>query len=86
MGWAAGLKLRKAVDGAERVLAIELLTAARALDMRDGGAATSKSSASITATRKVIRGSVEGPGPDRYISPEIEAVTQLVKSGAVLAR
>ncbi|WP_271395318.1 histidine ammonia-lyase [Neomicrococcus lactis] len=86
MGWAAGLKLRKAVDGAERVLAIELLTAARGLDMRDGGVAKSQSSPSITAARSVIRTVVEGPGPDRYISPEIEAVTQLVKSGAVLGK
>ncbi|WDF34328.1 histidine ammonia-lyase [Arthrobacter agilis] len=39
MGWAAGLKLRRALDGLTRVLAIEILTAARALDMRDGGAA-----------------------------------------------
>ncbi|MFC3298703.1 histidine ammonia-lyase [Arthrobacter agilis] len=38
MGWAAGLKLRRALDGLTRVLAIEILTAARALDMRDGGA------------------------------------------------
>ena len=34
MGWAAGLKLRRAIDGLRRVLAIELLTAARALDLR----------------------------------------------------
>lgn len=86
MGWAAGLKLRKAIDGAERVLAIEILTAARGLDMRDGGLDSSQSSPSITATRRIVRTVVEGPGPDRYISPEIEAVTQLVKSGALLAR
>jgi histidine ammonia-lyase len=34
MGWAAARKLRRAVDGLRRVLAIELLTAARALDLR----------------------------------------------------
>ena len=34
MGWAAGLKLREAVDGLRRVLAIELLVASRALDLR----------------------------------------------------
>ena len=34
MGWAAGRKLRRAVDGLTRVLAIEVLTAARALDLR----------------------------------------------------
>src|SRR6266568_2001521 len=34
MGWSAARKLRKAVDGLAQVLAIELLTAARALDQR----------------------------------------------------
>ena len=34
MGWAAGRKLRRAVDGLTRVLAIELLTAARGLELR----------------------------------------------------
>ena len=38
MGWAGARKLRRAVDGLGRVLAIELLTATRALDLRcDGG-------------------------------------------------
>ena len=84
MGWAAGLKLRRAVDGLERVLAVELLTAARALDMRDGGVATSKSSPAITAVRTLIRTVVEGPDTDRYLSPEIEAVRLLTHSGQVL--
>jgi histidine ammonia-lyase len=34
MGWGAGRKLRRAVDALTRVLAIEVLTAARALDLR----------------------------------------------------
>ncbi len=34
MGWSAARKLRKAIDGLQRVLAIEILTAARALDLR----------------------------------------------------
>ncbi|MDP9443142.1 MAG: histidine ammonia-lyase, partial [Actinomycetota bacterium] len=34
MGWSAGRKLRRAVDGLAQVLAIELLTAARALELR----------------------------------------------------
>lgn len=81
MGWSAGLKLRRAVDGLQRVIAIEILTAARALDMRDGGIASSKSSAPLTAVRRKIRESVEGPGTDRYLAPEIEALRLLVASG-----
>src|ERR1700729_1574195 len=43
MGWSAARKLRRAIDGLTRVLAIELLTAARALELRappTGGPAT----------------------------------------------
>ena len=84
MGWAAGLKLRRALDGLTRVLAIELLTSARALDMRDGGVDSSKSAPAVTAVRREIRTVVEGPGTDRYLSPEIEAVRVLVDSGVLL--
>ena len=34
MGWSAARKLRRGIDGLTRVLAVELLTAARALDLR----------------------------------------------------
>ncbi|RZU61984.1 histidine ammonia-lyase [Zhihengliuella halotolerans] len=85
MGWAAGLKLRRSVDGLTRVLAIELLTSARALDMRDGGLASGQSSPVITAVRAAIREVVEGPGTDRYLAPEIEAVRLLVDDGTLLA-
>jgi histidine ammonia-lyase len=85
MGWSAGLKLRRALDGLTRVLAIELLTSARALDMRDGGVETSRSAPAVTAVRRKIREVVEGPDTDRYISPEIEAVRVQVDSGVLLA-
>ncbi|MDN5825100.1 MAG: histidine ammonia-lyase, partial [Micrococcaceae bacterium] len=55
MGWSAGLKLRRSIDGLQRVLAVELLTSARALDMRDGGLATSKSAPVVDAVRTAIR-------------------------------
>ncbi|MHC3000462.1 histidine ammonia-lyase [Microbacterium sp. HJ5] len=82
MGWAAARKLRRGIDGLARVLAIEVLTGARALDLRaplEPGAATG-------AVRDLVRGAgVAGPGPDRFLSPEMEAVTALVASGAVAA-
>ncbi|MBG6184598.1 histidine ammonia-lyase [Arthrobacter sp. CAN_A214] len=85
MGWAAGLKLRRALDGLTRVLAIEILTAARALDMRDGGLAASRSSAAIHAARTGVREVVEGPGTDRYLAPEIEAARVLVHDGTLIS-
>jgi histidine ammonia-lyase len=33
--------------------------------------------------RRLVRTEVEGPGPDRFLSPDIEAVTALVISGAI---
>jgi histidine ammonia-lyase len=81
MGWAAARKLRRAIDGLTRVLAIELLTAARSLDLRaplHPGPATS-------AARDVLRTRVAGPGPDRMLSAEIEAAVALVASGDVLS-
>ncbi|NYE94967.1 histidine ammonia-lyase [Psychromicrobium silvestre] len=84
MGWAAGLKLRRALDGLTRVLAIEILTSARALDFRDGGVASSKGATATTAARALVREHVEGPGTDRYLAPEIEEVRKLVDDGSLL--
>jgi len=81
MGWSAARKLRRSVDGLTRVVAIEVMTAARALDMR--GLDPSPATAAVV---RALRGSgVEGPGPDRHLSPEIETAVSLVASGAVLA-
>ncbi|NLF04314.1 MAG: histidine ammonia-lyase [Actinomycetales bacterium] len=81
MGWHAARKLRRAVDGLERVLAIELLTAARALDLR----APLEPAPATRAVRDLVRAHVEGPGPDRYMSPEIDAVVDLVQRGEITA-
>ncbi|WP_022892654.1 histidine ammonia-lyase [Agromyces subbeticus] len=82
MGWAAGRKLRRAIDGLGRVLAIEVMTAARGLALRAPlvpGAATGAVVSLVAETGAV-------PGPDRYLSPEIEAISGLVASGAVVSR
>ncbi|CUR55289.1 histidine ammonia-lyase (histidase) [metagenome] len=82
MGWSAARKLRRSVDGLTRVVAIEVLTAARALDMR---APLTPSPATAAVVRLLREAGVQGPGPDRHLSPEIETAFQLVRSGAVLA-
>jgi histidine ammonia-lyase len=81
MGWSAGRKLRRAVDGLSRVLAIEVLTAARGLDLRAPLAPAAGTGAALAA----VRTQVEGPGPDRHLSPEIEAVVRLVQDGTLLS-
>ncbi|MFC9555448.1 histidine ammonia-lyase [Rhodococcus sp. NPDC056960] len=80
MGWSAARKLRRAIDGLTRVLAIEALTAARGLDLR----APLAPSAATGAVRDAIRGHVAGPGTDRHLAPEIEAVVTLAASGKLL--
>ena len=81
MGWAAARKLRRAIDGLARVLAIEVMTASRGLALRsplEPGAATG-------AIVSLVAGVGAVPGPDRFLSPEIEAITGLVASGEVVA-
>ncbi|MET7278278.1 histidine ammonia-lyase [Kribbella sp. NPDC005582] len=80
MGWSAARKLRKAIDGLQRVLAIEILTAARALDLR----APLTPSPATAAVRDALRAYVEGPGTDRHLAPEIEHSVQLVANGTYL--
>jgi len=79
MGWSAARKLRRSIDGLQRVLAIELLTAARGIEMR-GGAPAPVSAAVIARLRR----EVPGAGPDRYLAPDIEAAVQLVMNGELL--
>ena len=79
MGWSAGQKLRTAVDGLTRVLAIELLTAARGIQQR----APLRPAAATAAVIAALRETTPGPGEDRFMTPEIEAAVQLVASGAV---
>ncbi|WP_089328186.1 histidine ammonia-lyase [Actinomadura meyerae] len=81
MGWNAARKLRRAVDGLAQVVAIEILTAARALDLRTPlrpGPATG-------AVVARLREAVLPPGPDRYLAPEIAAATALVRDGSLVA-
>ncbi len=78
LGWHAARKLRRSVDGLRRVLAVELLTAARGLDLRaplEPGPVTG-------AIRSLIRTRVPGPGPDRHLAPEIDAVVELLETGS----
>jgi histidine ammonia-lyase len=79
MGWSAGRKLRRAVDGLTRVLAIELLTAARGIELRR----PLEPAAATAAVIGALRETAPGPGPDRFLAPEIEAAVTFVRSGRV---
>lgn len=76
MGWHAARKLRTLTENLRRILAIELVTAARAIELR----APLQPS---PATKKVIaalREQVPGPGGDRFLAPELAAAEQVVGS------
>jgi len=79
MGWSAARKLRRAVDGLTRVLAIELLTAARGIELR----APLQPGPATAAVIAALRETTSGPGPDRFMTPEIDAAVELVRSGGV---
>jgi histidine ammonia-lyase len=81
MGWAAARKLRTALGHLARVLAVELVTAARGIDLR----APLTPAPATGAVRDTLRaGGVGPPGPDRLLSPELEAAADLVGDGTVL--
>ena len=76
MGWSAARKLRQSFANAERVAAIELMAAARALDLR----APHKPSPASARVVQELRKTVQGPGPDRFLAPEIEAAVTVLQS------
>ena len=80
MGWGAARKLRAAISNLTRILAVELSASARALDLR----APLRPAAGTAAALAAVRERVPGPGPDRFMSPELGAVEELVRSGQLL--
>ena len=38
----------------------------------------------VTGAPVALREKVDGPGPDRFLTPDIEAATELVRSGALI--
>ena len=63
MGWSAARKLRRSVDALTRVLAIELLTAARALDLRAPLQPGPATGAVVAGLRAIRRRPGAGPAP-----------------------
>ena len=89
MGWDAGMKLRRAIEHSSYVIAIEALCAAQALDLRArAGHEDADEVAPSAATRAVceaIREAVPFLERDRPLTPDIEAVASLVRSGGIVA-
>src|SRR2546429_2486607 len=80
LGWGAGRKLRRLLANLARVLAVELLCSARALDLR----APLQPAPATAAVRDLIRKKVGGVGPDRVVAPELAAAEALIRSAAIV--
>ncbi len=76
MAWGSVRKLRRLLDNVRRILAVEYVIAARAIDLR-GPLEPAPATGAALAT---LRSSVPGPGPDRYLAPELAAAEELLGS------
>ena len=80
MGWDAGRKLRLALRHLSSVLAVELVAAARAIELRAPLRPSPATAAAVASLREVV----PGTGPDRFLSPELAVATEFVRSGQLV--
>jgi histidine ammonia-lyase len=74
MGWHAARKLRASVANLAQILAIELVTAARAIEFRAPLTPAPATQGVIDQLRQLVPGS----GPDRFLAPELAAADEYV--------
>ncbi len=81
MGWSAARKLRTALDALTKVVAVELVAATRAIELR-GGLDPAPATRAVLAA---VRGAgVEGPGEDRFLAPDLAAAEAFVRAGKLV--
>lgn len=74
MGWHAARKLRSVIDNLTSILAIEFITAARAIELRAPLQPAPATARAIAHLRAVV----PGVGPDRFLAPELAAARVIV--------
>ncbi len=79
MGWGAARKLRTVVDNVAQILAVELLAACQALELRH----PLNPGPVAAAVLGLVRQHIDHLGSDRTLAPELGTATQLVRTGAV---
>ncbi|NBO34965.1 MAG: histidine ammonia-lyase [Actinobacteria bacterium] len=79
MGWSAGRKLRQVVENLTKIVGIEYLTAARAIDLRAPLQASQITGKAVSELRKTS----QGPGPDRFLAPDMQAAVNVVANGTL---
>ena len=81
MGGFAARKALSVVEHVEQVIAIEIMAACAALDHF----APLKSTPPLEAVRSLVRSKVTALEGDRFLAPDINAVHEMVRSGAISA-
>src|SRR5207248_11636342 len=77
MGWSAARKLRTVVANLRRILAVELVCAARGLELRAPLEPAAGAGAALAALRDA---GVAGFGLDRHVAPELAVAERVVES------
>jgi histidine ammonia-lyase len=77
MGWGAARKLRQALVNLTRILAVELVCSARALQLR-APLSPAATTAAVVALLDLA------PGPDRILAPDLALAADMIASGAVV--
>jgi histidine ammonia-lyase len=84
MGWSAARKLRTAVDNLARIIAVELVAATRAVEIRTQGSEVLEAAPATRAVVKAVRAAgVLGVGPDRFLAPDLAAAYEFVRAGGL---
>ena len=84
MGWTAAMRTRRSVADLRRVIAVEALCAAQALDLREtlNAAAPLKAGPGTAAVRDSLRRRVAHLDTDRFLAPDLAAAEDWLVSGA----
>ncbi|HET6318439.1 MAG TPA: histidine ammonia-lyase [Chloroflexota bacterium] len=80
MGFGAALKLRQSLDNLARIIAVELVCAAHALELRSPLVPAPGTSAAL----RLVRSEIPGPGADRFVAPMLAAAEAMVRAGRVV--
>jgi histidine ammonia-lyase len=79
MGWAAAIKLRRVLDNLTTLLAVELVAAARGLQLRAPLMPSPSGSAAVAA----VSSFAGSPGPDIYLAPVMEEARATIAGSAL---
>lgn len=81
LGWSAARNLRRVLANVSRILAVEAVCASHGIDLRAPLTPASGTGAALT----LLRTRIPGPGPDRFLAPDLAAADEMVATGTLLA-